>query len=182
MGVSLGRQASPRSVVERALVQRAQHLGVALRAHDHDHGLVVLGGRPDHRRPADVDLLDRLLDGGVPAKDRVDERVEVAADEVDLAQAVLGQRGEVLRPVAPRQDARVHARVQRLDAAVHHLGEAGEVPHGAGVERSLLDRLQGAARGEELVTETLQPARERREPGLVANGQKSCRQVAPPSA
>ena len=46
-----------------AFVERAEDLRVALRPDDDHHRLVVLGRRADHRRPADVDLLDRLFEG-----------------------------------------------------------------------------------------------------------------------
>ena len=53
----LGRQASPRVFVERAFVERTQDFRISLGPHHHDHRLVVLGRRANHRRAADVDLL-----------------------------------------------------------------------------------------------------------------------------
>ena len=167
---SLGRQASPRGFVERSLVERSEDLRISLRPHHHDHRLVVLGRGANHGRTADVDLLDGSLEGDLFADDGVDERVQIAANEVDLAQPVLGQRFQVLRLVAPGQNARVDARVQRLDPAVHHLGKARQVAHRLDVKRRVLDGLQGASCGEEVVTEALEPAGESGESALVANG------------
>jgi hypothetical protein len=75
----------------------------------------------------------------------------------------------MLRPIAPRQDPGVHARMKRLDTPVHHLGESGQVADRAHIDRCILDRLERAAGCEQLVTEALQPARERGQSGLVAN-------------
>ena len=55
----------------------------------------VLGRRPDHRRPADVDHLDRLRLGDPGARDRALERVEVDHHEVEALDAVLRESGGV---------------------------------------------------------------------------------------
>ena len=170
MGESLRGESTPRLLVEGAFVECTQNLGVALRPdHDH-HRFVVLRRGANHRRPADVDLLDRLLESDAVAQDRVHEGIEVAAHEVDLPQAMLLERVHVLAAVAPCQDASVHARVKSLDPAVHHLGKAGQVADRAHIDGRVLDRLERAAGGEKLVAEALQAAREGREPGFVANG------------
>ncbi len=130
---------------------------------------MVLSRRPDHRRAADVDLLDRILERHVGLEDGVDERVEVAAHEVDLPQIVLDERLDVLRLVAPGQDARVDARVQGLDTPVHHLGETREVADRPRVQGCVLDRLQRGPGREELVAQALQAAGKCGQPCLVAN-------------
>jgi hypothetical protein len=81
------------------------------------------------------------------------------------------ERLEVLRPVAPGEDAGVHPRVKRLDAAIHHLRETCQLADWMRIDAGVLDRLQGAARREELVTEAVQPAGERDEARLLANRQ-----------
>src|SRR5262249_40685423 len=57
------------------------------------------------------------------------KRIEVHDDDVDQADAVLLEGGEIVGPIAPRQNAAVEGRVQRLDPAVHHLGEARDGRH-----------------------------------------------------
>ncbi len=133
---------------------------------------MVLGRGPNHRRAADVDLLDRFFEGDGWSGDRLDERIEVAADEVDLAQAVLAQRFDVRRTITSGQDPRVHPRVESLDAPIHHLGKSGQLGHRARVKRGIFERTEGAARREELVAEPLQASREGGEACLVANRQK----------
>ena len=62
----------------------AEHGVVVRRVDDDGDAVVVLGRRPDHRRPADVDQLDTRIGG---------ERVEVDDDEVDRFDPVLGEIG-----------------------------------------------------------------------------------------
>src|SRR5260370_2217492 len=95
---------------------------------------------------------------------------------------MIGQRLQVIWFVAPCEDARVDAWMQRLDPAVHHLGESCQLAHRPGVDGRALQRLERAAGGEQLVAKAVQSARKRRQPGLLANGQKCGRQVVPPTA
>ena len=53
---------------------------------------MVLGRRADQRRPADVDLLDRLFDGHVRPGDRRLERIEIHHHQLERHDAVLGER------------------------------------------------------------------------------------------
>jgi hypothetical protein len=130
---------------------------------------VILGRGPDHGGAADVDLLDRLLERDAVARDRLDERIEVAADKVNLVQAMALQRFHVLGLVAPSEDAGVHTWVERLDPPVHHLGKTCQVTHRMGVDCSILDRIERAACGVDLVPESRKPAGEGRQATLVAN-------------
>ena len=64
-------------------VQRRED-GVVARRRRHDrHVGVVLRRRPDHRRPADVDLLDELVDRDAGSLEGRRERVEVDDDELE---------------------------------------------------------------------------------------------------
>ncbi len=90
---------------------------------------VVLGRRPDHRRPADVDLLDRLVERHVRLADGGFERIEIHHDQFEGEDAVLGQRLHVLGVVVPAEDAAVDLRMERLEPPVHHFREAGVVGH-----------------------------------------------------
>src|SRR5258708_40042664 len=68
----------------------------------------------------------------------------------------------------------MNGRVKGLDAPIHHLGETCQVAHRARIDGGVLDRLERAAGREELVAESLQPASEGGEAGLVANRQEGC--------
>ena len=69
-------------------VDLRQHARVVGRIDDHRDPLVVLGRRADHRRAADVDVLDDLLERRA-ARHRLAERVEVHDHEIDRDEARL---------------------------------------------------------------------------------------------
>jgi hypothetical protein len=131
---------------------------------------VVLGGRADHARPADVDVLDRLVERHARLAHRLLERVEVDADQVDRLDAVLAHGGHVLGVVAQGEQAAVDLRVQRLDAAVHHLREAGDVGDVGDRELVLAEKLRGPAGADQLDVElVVQRAGELQQAGLVGH-------------
>ena len=103
-----------------------QHSRVVFRFDDDRHVVVVLRRRADHRRPADVDVLDAIVVLGV-LRDRRFERIEIDDEKIDRCDAMRAHRGRMFGVVADREQAAVHLGVQRLDAAVHHFGKAGEV-------------------------------------------------------
>ena len=143
---------------------------------DHDGGEAeVLGRRPDHRRPADVDVLDHLVLRDAAAGRRGLERIEVHAHEVDELHVLLLGRLHVRRVVAQREQAGVQARVQRLHAPVHDLREAREVLDRADLETGLLQRRRRPAGGDQLHAELREPAREVHDAGLVGDRQDGAR-------
>ena len=88
---------------------------------------VILGRRADHRRPADVDVLDRLVERHARPGDRGLERIQIDHHQLEGEDAVLGQGLHVVGIIVPAEDAAVDLGVQRLEPAVHHLGKAGIV-------------------------------------------------------
>ena len=72
-----------------------QHLLVVGRLDHHGHVGVVLGGGADHRRPADVDVLDAVVEGAAFGDGRL-ERIEVHHQKIDRLDAVLFHRGGVI--------------------------------------------------------------------------------------
>ena len=127
-------------------VRRRAVIGVHFREHDRivfgidddRDPVVVLGGRADHRRAADVDVLDRLVEIRT-ARDRRFEGIEIADEEIDAFDAVRAHGFGVIGLVAQREKAAMDFRMQRLHAAVHDFGKAGDagdvvarqVPHRA---------------------------------------------------
>ena len=84
------------------LAEVAEDLLVAVGRRDHQNEAVVLRRRADHARAADVDLVDRVVPLHVETADRLLERVEIDADEVDRGDAVLLHRRDVLRIISQR--------------------------------------------------------------------------------
>ena len=90
---------------------------------------MVLGRRPDHRRPADVDLLDQAVEVELAAQGplgRGGERVEVDDDELERLDAGRRQLLAVGGEAAVGEDPAVDPRVERLHPPVEHLREAGD--------------------------------------------------------
>ncbi len=152
-----------------ALLQLGADRVVGLGFDDDGDALVVLRRGADHRRPADVDVLDRDLVGDFVPGDSLLEGVEVDADEVDRLDPLALQRRHVLGVAAPRQERRVQPRVQGLHPAAEDLllaGELGDVGH---LEAGLAQRRRGAAGREDLDPERRQPLGEVGDAGLVGD-------------
>ncbi len=159
------RQSTAGGVAQRAFdAQFVEHRAVVLGIHDDADAVVVLGGGPDHRRPANVDHLDRRFRA---------EWVEAGDHEIDRDDAVLVQLSQVLGFGTIGEDAAVNLGVQRLDTPPEHLGrtrDRGDV----GVGDALLGQeLRRVAAGDQLPAESDEPASERRESGLVVRSEQS---------
>ena len=131
--------------------------------------LVVLGGGADHRRPADVDVLDRVVVLDLVSGDRLLEGVEVDADQIDRRDPLALQGRHVLGVPALRQQRRVQPRVQRLHPAAEDLllaGELGDVGH---LDPRLAQGGGGAAGREDLDPGLDQALGEIDDPGLVGD-------------
>ncbi len=142
---------------------------IGLGLDDHRDALVVLGRSADHRRPADVDVLDRDLRVDLVPGDGLLEGVEVDADQVDRLDPLALQHRHVLGAVPSRQQRRVQPRVQGLHPAAEDLllaGELGDVGH---LQPGLTQGAGGAAGGEDLDPERRQRLGEIGHAGLVGD-------------
>jgi len=135
--------------------QALQQGRVVGRVDAHRHGRVVLGGRADHRRPADVDVFDTHVErrGHGLIRDGLPEGVQVDDDDVDGGDAGARDGGHVGRVAPDGQDAPVHGRVERLDPPRQHFGEAGEGVDPGDGQAGGLEGGGRAARGDELVAQ-----------------------------
>ncbi len=163
-----------RSAAElRAVVGRevGEHGLVVRGIGHHCHAVVVLGGATDQRRPADVDVLDAVLEGRA-TRHGGGEGIEIRNQEIDRRDAVPRDRFQMVGPVAPRQESAVDCRMQRLDPPVQHFrkaGDGGDVDDG---EPGLGERPRGAAGGDQLDPARRQRLGEWHEAGLVMHGKK----------
>jgi hypothetical protein len=172
MRVDLGREPPPRFLAEPFAAQPLADLGVVGRITDDRDVGVVLRCRTQHRRPADIDLLDRLGQRDIGLGDRSRKRVEVDDHEVDVADAMLLHRAHVLGEIAPTEQAAVHERVQRLDAPIEHLGEARVLGHVLHLEPSLAQRARRAPRRKQAKAALGDHLGEVHETGLVRDRQQ----------
>ena len=115
---------------------------------------MVLRGGTQHRRAADVDVLDARGEVGA-ARDRLLEGVEVHDHHVDHLDAVLGRLRHMRFVIALGEQAAVHERMKRLHAAVHHLGELGHIVDRRDGNARLGDDLGRAAGRDDLRAELL---------------------------
>ena len=145
--------------------------GVLRRIDDHRDARVVLRRRAQHRRAADVDVLDRVL---------------VAAVRVAPTVAANGYRFTTSRSIGAMpccghhrvvgagaaEQAAVDLRMQGLDPAVHDFREAGDVGDVAHRQAGVAQRARGAAGGKQLDAMRGERARQFDQAGLVGNGQQ----------
>ena len=133
---------------------------------------MVLRGGTDHRRSADVDLLDRFGAGHVRAGHRGLEGIEVADDQIDRADLVRLHVRLIFREFATGENATMNFRVQRLHSATEHLGAGGQLGHVEHRNAGVSNRACRPARGHELYAQLIQLLREFNESRLVRHGKQ----------
>ncbi len=121
-----------------------EHRGVVAGIDQYRDVIVIFRGSADHRRPADVDVLDAVGEIGA-ARDGGLERIQIDHQEVDRADLVRAHRLGVRRIAANAEQAAMHRRVQRLDPAVHHFREPGEIADVQHVQSGIAQGLARAA-------------------------------------
>ena len=136
----------------------------------HGDALVVFRSAAEHRRAADVDVLDGVLKSDVRLGHSLLERVEVYDDEIDRPDAVFGGGGGVFVIFAQEKQAAMDHRVQRLDATVEHLGETGVVAQVLHLDAALAQRPGGAAGRDDFYAGKREHLGEGNKVGLVGNG------------
>ena len=145
------------------------HLPVVGRIDDHGHGFMVLGCRADHRGAADVNVFNGHRESAVGAGDRLGERIQVHAHDVDRVDAVVGNRLHVLGNAAACKDAAVNMRIKRLDAPVEHFGKARVFGHFLAGDSLFLEEPCGAARRKDVIAKFHKVAGEVNNAGLVGH-------------
>jgi hypothetical protein len=132
---------------------------------------VVLRCRARHRRAADIDVLDRLVERRAFG-DRRFERIEIAHQQVDAFDAVCLHCFGMIRNITQCQQSAMNLRVQRLHASVHHLRRTrnlGNIRNGQSGVAQRLRRAAGRDQRRAVFRETL---REIDQTGLVGNGKQ----------
>ena len=114
---------------------------------DDGDAFMVLGGGPDQRRSADIDVFDAGLEIAAAGDSRF-ERIKVDHYQIDGRDAVRFHGGHMRRVGAACEYAAMDQRMQGFDPPIHDLGETGMVPdlldrHARGSQRR-----RGAAGGQ----------------------------------
>ncbi len=146
MSIGFGRELQAGFALRTALgADFAEHTAIIRRvAHDR-HAGPILGSRTQHRRPADIDVLDRLVHRYAGFGDRLPERIEVHAHHVDKPDTVFTQCLDMFGQVASRQQTAMHFRVQGFDAPVANLGKARHVADVQHLDAALAQQLHRTA-------------------------------------
>ncbi|MDT4839228.1 hypothetical protein FQZ97_730130 [compost metagenome] len=165
------RQGEARRVADLATgLEFVDHAGVLRRVGQHRHVFPVLGRAAHHGRAADVDVLDRVVQGAAGLGDSGFKRVEVDDQQVNGVDAVRLECRHVLGQVAPRQQTAVHLGVQGLHASIEHLGKRSDLGHLGHRQALVGQQLGGAAGGDEGHAEAVQGLGEFDDASLVGNG------------
>jgi hypothetical protein len=129
---------------------------------------VILRRCPDHRRPADVDLFDALLDAG-PGRHGRRERVQIADQQIERLDAKAGKLVAVTRSSQVRQQPGVDGRMERLDPAVEALREPGQFLHSGHRVPERLDQGGCLSSGDYLYSRIGETGDQFSQPGLVVH-------------
>ena len=165
-------EAPAQGLIDPAIGQGGQKRRVLLRAGEHRHIGMVLGGGAHHRRAADIDGLDRRIEGHGGIGHGLAERIEVHHHHIDQRDRLGLQISLMGWVVAPGQDAAVDARVQRLHTAAQDLGSAGVVRHPGHRQPGRLQRRSRAATGEQVIARLQQPLGKRHQTVLLGHAQE----------
>ena len=158
----LCREPSFQLVRHRGLLEGSEHRVVVGSVDDHDDPLVILRGGPQHRRSADVDVLDGLGVRDAGARDRRFERIEVHHEHVDEGDVVLREHRVV--DAAAAEQAAVYRRMQRFYPTVHDLRETSNGGYVGYCDAGCAQLFGRAACGHDLERALGESARERHDP------------------
>ncbi len=152
-----------------ALVQLLQDGRIVVRRSDHRDVLIILGGRADQRRAADVDVLDQLGHVHTGLGRDLLEGIQVHHHHVDGSDFVLGQRLHVFGVSANRQNAPCDPRIDGFQTAIQHLWKPSELGNLAHPDARFLNRPGGPAGGDDLHAQAGQTAGEIYNAALIGN-------------
>ena len=142
---------------------------IILRLDDDGDACMVLGRGADHRRTADIDLLDCLI-RVYASRNRLLERIEIDDQEIEGLDSMIPQGVLVLEAAAGCEQPAMDLGMERLHPAVHDLGKAGQgrdIPH---CDIRLDQGSCSAAGRDDLDALSRQGLCDLDKPGLVGNG------------
>ena len=104
-----------------------QDCGIVRRGGDHGNARKILGGGPNHRRTADVNILDQVGKARLGTRSHLLEGIQVDDHQINESDGELLQSPEVCGIVAPGQNSRMNGGMKGLHAAVQHFRQAGHL-------------------------------------------------------
>ena len=122
-----------------------------------------------HRRPADVNVLNRVVQSDIRLRHRLLEGIKIHHDEINRLNVMRANGGFVRFVAANEQQAAVDFRMERFDAAIEHFGKAGVFADIFHRESGLAQRFGGAAGGNNFNAGFGQNLCERNQARLVRN-------------
>ena len=125
------------------------HCEVLWAAEWDDEG-VILCSSAEHRRAADIDLLDRVRPFDIEPADGALERIEVDVHEIDGADPVLLELGLILGNIAPREDSAVDGGMEGDDPMAKHVRKPCELGDRSDRDAVAGDEIRGATTRDKL--------------------------------
>ncbi len=152
------------------LFQIVDESGVLRRIGQYRDARVILCRRAQHRRAADIDVLDRLVERMSRVGGHLFERIQIDHQQIDRRDFMLLHHGGV--DIRAAEQAAVDFRMQGLDPAVHDFRKAGDPADLGHVEAGIAQRPRGAAGGNQLGPARAQRPRQIDQPGFVGDAEQ----------
>ena len=169
VSISLSRQLQTSSLLSIALsLNLIENLCIVCRVADYGYILVVLSSRTQHRRTANIDILDSLSHLNTLLSDSLTEWIEVYANHIDKLDTILAQRLQVALQIATSQQTAVYLRVQSLNSTVANLRKTCNLADTDSLHTILLQQALCTACCYNLPAKRLQTAYKLNQTGLVA--------------
>ena len=131
---------------------------------------------PHHRRPPDIDVLNRLIPGDIRLGNRFSERIEIDHHHVDRGDLLLLKIRLMGWLIPLGQNSPMDAGMQGFDASAEDFRCTGVLGHARHRKTGLLQHLGGSTTGEQLIAvRAMQSLREGYESRLIGNTQQSDR-------
>jgi hypothetical protein len=131
----------------------------------------ILGRRTQHRRAADIDVLDRIFQRAIRLHGNLLEWIQVQHQQIDGSDAML--RHHRIVGAAASKQAAMDIRMQRLDPAVHDFRKTGDLRDIADRQPGVAQCPGGAAGGQQFDIAGGQRLGQIDQAGFVGNGQQS---------
>ncbi len=133
---------------------------------------MILRGSAQHRRAADIDVLDRVVERALDSRHGLLKWIQVDDENFDRIDRMLGQRARVFSLGSIGQQAGMDARIQRLHAPIEYLWKAGVLRDLGNFDPALAQQLCSSAGRQNVKAKGAQLLSKIRDTGFVGNAQQ----------